>query len=321
MPAAAFWPAWDRRKEPAKMPGPRKVLAAHASYARWVAFDAKGERLVSIGTDGKVRVWNPATGAAVRTIEAPDGEKVTGQAAEFVPGTNLLAASYHDGLRFWDAGTGEPAGEPLPPDKFGCLAVSPDGKTAAVAPAAAKQPIARYAVAARDPLPGLAGHTAGVQELAFSADSKFLASAAVAPDCSVRVWDLESGREAYRHDRPSWDPNVSVAFAADGRVMFASARGLVGFLDWRGKRVAEAVRWFPLGAAALGPGGGHLILGGTDGVVTVVDARTGEVLAESNGGSRVWRIAVSPDGKTVATAHHDGKVRVWDWEKLVGKKP
>ncbi|WP_439627977.1 protein kinase domain-containing protein [Gemmata sp.] len=322
IPVAVFWPAWDRRKDPAKLAGPQRVIATGTRDVRSLAFDADGKRLATFGYEGKLQVWDARTGDRLHVFDAKAHDlKGFGQTAEFVPGTDLLAAGYTDGLRFWNLKSQKPDGERLPPfEQFCGLAVSPDGKTVTGHSSTGKVPVARYAVATRQPLAALEGHTGGAHLAAFSPDSKHLVTASMWPDGSVRVWDLAAGREAFRADRPWLDTVVGVGFTPDNRLaVFASARSVVEVIDWKAKTVERSLRWFPAGGAALAPGGTHVVLGGASGVVTVLDLATGAPVAEVNGGTRVVKVAVAPDGKTIATGHSDGTVRLWDWAALRGK--
>ena len=77
-----------------------------------------------------IRVWDAATGAAVRTIPVDRGSPAT---VTITPnGRELLAADdpYSPGLRRWDAATGEALPTwPLPsPIMFARMAFSPDGR-------------------------------------------------------------------------------------------------------------------------------------------------------------------------------------------------
>jgi len=323
IPVAVFWPAWDRRKEPTKLPGPQKVIPTSTRDVR-VAFDADGKRLATHGFDSRIQVWDVKTGNRLhlfdgRLIDA----RIFGQAAEFVAGTDLIAAGYNDGLRFWNMKTGKPDGDKLPPfEQFSGLAVSPDGKTVVGQTGSGKFTIARHSVATRLPLPGLEGHTGAASLSAFSHDGKLLMTASSWPDGSVRVWDVDASTELYRQERPWVDPVVSVSFSPDNHLaVYVSTRSVVELIDWKAKKVEKTLRWFPSGGAALAPDGRHVILGGVAGILTILDLATGEVVAEGYGGSRCGRVAVSPDGKTIATGHIDGSVRLWDWDMLMSKKP
>ncbi|MCE9561734.1 MAG: hypothetical protein K8U57_06725, partial [Planctomycetes bacterium] len=324
IPVAVFWPAWDRRKDLTKLQSPQKVIPTHTRDVR-LAFDADGKRLVTHGYESKIQIWDVKSGERLHLFDAKLLDaKLYGQAAEFVTGTDLIAASYLDGLRFWNLKTGKLDGDKLPPfELFNGLAVSPDGKVVVGHGAAGKLPIMRYSVATRQPLPGLEGHTGTASLTAFSPDGKILMTSSSWPDGSIRIWDMGTGKELYRQDRPWIDPAVSLMFSADNRLaIYASSRSTIELIDWKTKKIEKTIRWFPTSGAAIGPGGKHVILGSPTGVMTVLDLATGEVVTEAYGGvTRIGRVVVSSDGKTVATSHSDGNIRLWDWDSLIGKKP
>jgi len=59
------------------------------------------------------------------------------------------------------------------------------------------------------------------------------------------------------------------------------------------------------------PAGSRLFSGGADGALHVWDPVAGKMILEIPTGSAIWGIAVSCD-ETVATAGHDGKIRIWE---------
>ncbi|MCI0700842.1 MAG: hypothetical protein L0241_07150 [Planctomycetia bacterium] len=72
-------------------------------------------------------------------------------------------------------------------------------------------------------------HTGSVNALAFNPDGSRLAS--VANDSTVRVWDVESGKEI-RAFTPKLGPLHWVSFAPDGLTLaFSSEKGHVGIVD------------------------------------------------------------------------------------------
>ncbi len=73
----------------------------HMAEVRAIAFSPDGQRLISGGADGMVKIWHAERGADLLTLELP-GQKVVGLA--FSPNGQRIAAATEDGnVRVWHA--------------------------------------------------------------------------------------------------------------------------------------------------------------------------------------------------------------------------
>ena len=80
------------------------ALLGLSNRVMWVQFDARGERLLTAGTDGKARVWNLDTGQLMATFVA--GEPGFGRGkAHFLPEQRRLVTSCGNRIRIWDMST------------------------------------------------------------------------------------------------------------------------------------------------------------------------------------------------------------------------
>ncbi|MDT0268584.1 serine/threonine-protein kinase [Streptomyces sp. DSM 44915] len=178
-----------------------------------------GEYLLatSIGAEGTVRLWDPATG---RPVSQPlTGHTGTVFRMAFSPDGRFLATGSMDTtVRLWETATGQLVGEPLTghTDTVEDVAFSPDGRLLATGSLdstvrlwdpATGQPVG-------DPLTGHAGH---VLRVAFSPDGRLLATGS--RDWTVRLWDPATGHPVgsplVGHTNNVW-ANV---FSSDGALL------------------------------------------------------------------------------------------------------
>ncbi|OYT92375.1 MAG: hypothetical protein CFE43_08915 [Burkholderiales bacterium PBB3] len=99
---AQRWPA----QLPSNLQGaiPTVVSASHIGTAISFAFSPDGQTLASTGSDGTLRLWNAATGAALLVTKGAEG---SANACAFSPDGQTLASTGDDGtLRLWNAATG-----------------------------------------------------------------------------------------------------------------------------------------------------------------------------------------------------------------------
>lgn len=197
----------------------------HTAVVNQVLFSPDGKELISVGDDKVIRVWNAATGDAVRTIRGQIGDGPAGKlyAAALSPdGQTLAVGGYleYTGakeslgyyIRLIDLHTGHVIRLLSGPTKPTlALAFSPDGKTVASGDASGTVWMFDAATGAGYPLKG---HTRDVYGVAFSPDTKQVASASL--DGTVRLWNLSS-RKGRTLDGKSDNGYRCLAYSPDGK--------------------------------------------------------------------------------------------------------
>lgn len=274
------------------LPPPR----GHQAAVNAVAF-ASDDRLVSAGGDGRLRVWDPRTGAeetpfafgggAVWAAAAGAGVAIAGtddgriHLVDLARHRSLAAVKAHHGgvfalaasagrvvsggrdgtVRVWDARLRRSHGIAAAHAPAEAVAIAPGGKLAA---AGFLDGTARiYALPHGDPLARLR-HDGLVLGAAFLPDGRLVTAS---EDRGVQVWDVDARRAAplWAHDGPA----RAVVVAPDGLVVSAGADGslLVGRGDGKPARADLA----PAGDAplslAVSPNGELLAVGTTRGVI------------------------------------------------------
>lgn len=165
----------------------------------------------------------------------------------------------------------------------------------------------------------LRGHTGVVYSAAFLPDGRRLATSG--DDGSVRVWNVETGRQLLRV--AASESTVSdLAVSPDGRLVVAAIDDdnapAVKVFDARTLRLVRTLRGGHTGGlfeVAFSPNGRVLASGGKDKTVKLWDVRTWRLLRTLEGHSNfVTSLAFTPDGRALASAgaERDNTVMLWD---------
>jgi WD40 repeat protein len=282
---------------------------------RGVTFSPDGRRLAAYGGSkgqGLVRVWDVATGREQATMR---GHQTEVYALAFSPdGTWLATGAWDHTARVWDTATGKPRTGPLAHgEDVHAVAVCPRGKLLATA---SFDGTARLWEPDSGRLRWELRHGGPVITAAFSPDGKWLATGSF--DGSARLWDTATGRLfgwPLRHQGVV----SAVAFSPDGRLLAtASADGTARLWAVDSSQPRSFTHQDRVWGVAFSPDGKRLASGSEDGLAWIWDVPSGKPrrgplrqrLADSAGLPKVLAVAISPDGKYLATVGNG--VQVWD---------
>jgi WD40 repeat protein len=313
----------DKPAPPKPLPGERHVVKV-GEAVRYMEFAPDGKTLATVTDRQALKLWDPDTGAERFATEptnssqlglllfSPDSHWVTAwdgrgpvevrdttgkvqrrldagpQAAlfsygSFSPDSTLLAVAAGERIRFWQI---------------------PDGKEAPKLGQMIRTPGLNYTSAQ------------------FTPDGKTLLTGAYRGMERVdQVWDLTTGKQ--KSTLKGLDPKAGygrLRLSPDGRLAMISNTRQAELLDWMADRPLRTVAASGADFAQVifTPDSRHLLSLSTDGTVTRWDVDTGKKVASfKDRGPRgsPMALAISADGKTIATTSGAGDLTLWDADK------
>jgi RNA polymerase sigma factor (sigma-70 family) len=281
-----------------------------------MAFTPDGKILASLNASGTLRLEEIATGTELLRHKFP-ADILTDLTLS--PDGKILAVATGPNTRKvfvweWQAGL-EPREIKATPRGALSVAFSPDGKTLATGDDG-QEGIRLWDVASGRLLRQLGDRTGwGRNRVCFSPDGRYLASTSSSQNTLI-LWDPKTGKEVRRlAGLRSWLRQFT--FSPDSRRLAGTHDGVVRVWDVAtGKELVkyeDAHRDPPSRVALLA--GDTAVTGGDDGTVRVWDSRTGRQRRQFDVTNHwVRAVAVSPDGRWLATSELDEQhsVRLWD---------
>jgi WD40 repeat protein len=313
------------RPLPARLTRRPLTLADPAGPVANIAYSPDGRSLASGGWHGAVKIWDPLTGALLRTLE---GHVRRINCLAYAPdGKTLYTAGADRTVRAWDVATGmERYAVKKLPREVVALAASADGQVVALTGAfyrgnrkdrrASVPTHPSHLILLRDAATGLERRSFpapgdGVRTMAF-APNGLLALGCF--DGTVTLWDAAAGR-AIRKFEGLGGTIRSVAFSADGRWLAAGNQDSTVRLWDLTNRTSERTlfsRTREVRSVAFSPDTHYLAAGGNAGLVTIWDVEQGqERLVFRAHKHAVGAVAFAPDGCAIASSGWDRCVKIW----------
>lgn len=272
--------------------GKEKARWAHPDQVYAIRFHPRDGTVITGCSDGHVRVWELGKQEPKAVFPRPFDDRGISRLAISPTGTRLVGAiSSYTGPVLWDAKTGK--SKLLPPssrnkhDYIDCIAFSPDGSRCVVSRPYGTDVWDMEKENVVGPLT-YAEHKKSIDPVCFSPNGKLIAGGF---EREVGLWDAEKLTELAVLDKMS--SNVEgLQFTPDGKYLIGCAGPGIdsgaGF-----DKPGEVVVWDVAGKKKVGSFAPH---------------RNGCVA-----------LAISPDGKWLATGAWIGGVRLWDLPALLEK--
>lgn len=288
------------------------VLLVHPDGVKSIDYSPDGTRLVSVGKDRSLKVWDAHSGELLDSALASFAE--ISQVAFSTDGEYLATADHDLSAKIWDSHSltelsslsGHTAGVIN-------LAFSPDGARLVTSSLSPWDGQMVWDISTGKLIATLVGHEGIVVKTGFSPDGKWIATACV--DGTVRLWDATTYEEVHILGEGE-SIMIGLAFSPDSSLLAASNdEGMVMIWD-----VTSGEHLLTIPAHAdwimdieFSPDGSRLATTSLDRKARIWEVSTGRELLELSGHTDIiTSVAFHPDGQRLATASKDGTIRIWN---------
>lgn len=311
-------------QSPAKV-APSQVLGGFPDWTTSVAISPDG-RILAAGSYDEVQLWSLADKSKLGTLSTRCG---FAQTLAFTHGGQQLIVGGYQQVQLWDVGTLKLSAT-LKGHKgyVRDLAVSPS--SAELATASEDQTVRVWRLETREPVRQIGPLENPVLGVAWAPNGEWLATAEgdetrLTRTGLVTLWNAASG-ERVADLPPHTMGATDVAFAPDGKTLLSTSldehvnvydvagRKAIGFFGGH-SRPTNCVVLTPDGRVAISGSGGRFQ--GKNEIKLFTPSDGGELGTLEFHEGKVTALALSADGRTLASASYDKSVAIWDLSVLL----
>ena len=291
-----------------------------------VWFSRDGARLFTAASARRVEILDPLSGEYVEPLIQLDYDMFYGHAS---PDGRQVVTSGMGPIEIRDLSTGNLVRKhdfPISQGTEARASYSPNGKLIV---AAHERTVTLFDAASGRTVRAFEAHPVKTSRVMFTPDGQHLLS--IGWGDKLKLWNAASGRLVTTFDRPPLGVYSSFEFSPDGRTFAAEGDSSDDSVHIRDARTGKVLRELQHSARALAfsRDGRMLATGSSDGTIKLWDPQSGALQRTIAATTYAWddnrdvndawnvdgdarSLAVSPDGRLLATGRGFGGVKVWD---------
>jgi WD40 repeat protein len=290
------------------------LSTGHGANISALAFSPDGKYLVSASEDATLKLWNPATGGEIRTLRGHSN--IVTSIALNVDGTEIASASLDHTLRVWNAATGESiAVLHGPQPTVYLLKMTPDSNSLITAETVAAGTILRFwDIKTGKQTRLIKRDDAAVSQIFFSGRAMFVAEESGEDDATgaLTTYDWQTGKQLQTRHEVLCGVSENGKWLAIDRSTATARKAVIVDLA---KDKPYATLSGQVSRVMFSNNGEWLAYESSTGDTAVVRKTAGGSAQTIHGrGAEFSMLALSPDGKWLATAGADYSLHIWDVE-------
>ncbi len=292
---------------------PDRTISSEADV-RSIAFEKDGS-LSGLCADGKIRIWDTASGKLRKTVAPTAGERI------LALHSGAAAAAGKSTLKLWDFDSSQSRDIAEAPPRVRTMAVAPGRKLfAATGPSfdrGSEETIRVWDESGKQRFAAPAG-LGGTSALAFSPNGDIVVASSY--DTDVRAYSTRNGELLKRIDQLPVAV-FAMQFSPDGKYLATAGVDRIVYLwDTKTWQVARKIAGQPemIRSLSFSPDGRYLLTGGFSELTTrhpveiiLWEVASGKILRRMPAPNAVGSVAFSPDGLTMAAALGGKTVNLW----------
>jgi len=290
-----------------------RTIASDADV-RTIVFEKDGS-LSGLCADGKIRIWDAATGKLRKTVSPTAGERILALSS------GAAGTAGKTSLKLWDFESAQGRDVAEAPPRVRTMAVAKDRKLfAATGPSfdrGSEETIRVWDDAGKQRFAAPAG-IGGTSALAISPDGQIVVASSY--DTDVRAYSTRNGELLKRIDQ-LLVAVFAMQFSPDGKYLATAGVDRTVYLwDTKTWQVAKKITGQPemIRSLSFSPDGRYLLTGGFSVLTTrhpveiiLWEVATGKMVRRIPAPNAVGSVAFSPDGMTMAAAFGGKNVNLW----------